>query len=85
MVSILDLQQLSDHQKIALTPQPVATSALPEGCSFLSLVPNGLILPSSSGNGDVWHIWDLMRMMHGKIGVLHSDVPSIPRSRATKS
>ena len=67
VVSILDLQQLSDHQKTALTPQPVATFALPNGCSFLSFVPNGLALLSASVNGDVWHIWDLMRMLHGKM------------------
>ena len=73
VVSILDLQQLSDNQKTALSPQPVATFALRDGCSFLSFVPSGLALLSASTNGDVWHIWDLMRMMHGKMGLLHDD------------
>ena len=85
VVSILDLQQLSDHQKTALTPQPVATFALPNGCSFLSFVPNGLALLSASVNGDVWHIWDLMRMLHGKNGVMHGDSPSQEAERHAPS
>ena len=68
LISILDLQKLSESQdaKPDVALHPVATFALPSGCSFVSLNPTGLSLLTASGKGDVQYIWDLMHMIHGK-------------------
>lgn len=67
MVSVLDLEKLSANQSanedVAL--QPIATFALPDGCSLVSFHPNGLGLFTASAKGDVQHVWSLMRMAHG--------------------
>ena len=70
LVSILDLEKLSKSQqsKTASSLQPLATFSLPTGCSLLSFSPNGLHLLTASAKGDVEHVWDLMRMMHGESG-----------------
>ena len=70
LVSILDLEKLSKSQqsKAASFLQPLATFSLPTGCSLLSFSPNGLHLLTASAKGDVEHVWDLMRMVHGESG-----------------
>lgn len=70
LVSILDLEKLSKNQQSKATSslQPLATLSLPTGCSLLSFSPNGLHLLTASAKGDVEHIWDLMRMVHGDSG-----------------
>ena len=70
LVSILDLEKLSKSQqsKNASVLQPLATFSLPTGCSLLSFSPNGLHLLTASAKGDVEHVWDLMRMIHGEPG-----------------
>lgn len=70
LVSILDLEKLSKNQqsKSASLLQPLATFSLPSGCSLLSFSPNGLHLLTASAKGDVEHVWDLMRMVHGETG-----------------
>lgn len=68
LVSIFDLEKLSksQHSKAASILQPLATFSLPTGCSLLSFSPNGLHLLTASAKGDVEHVWDLMRMVHGE-------------------
>ena len=70
IVSILDLQKLSNNQsaKPSLALQPLATFSLPLGCSVLSFSPSGLNLLTASAKGDIQHVWDLMRMIHGEPG-----------------
>lgn len=70
LVSILDLEKLSKSQqsKAASFLQPLATFSLPTGCSLLSFSPNGLHLLTASAKGDVEHVWDLMRVVHGEPG-----------------
>lgn len=70
LVSVLDLEKLSKIQqsKAASLLQPLATFSLPTGCSLLSFSPNGLHLLTASAKGDVEHVWDLMRMVHGEPG-----------------
>ena len=70
LVSILDLEKLSKSQqtKGASILQPLATFSLPTGCSLLSFSPSGLHLLTASAKGDVEHVWDLMRIVHGEPG-----------------
>ena len=70
LVSIIDLEKLSQsqHLKPSVALQPLATFSLPLGCSVLSFSPSGLSLLTASAKGDVQHVWDLMRMIHGEIG-----------------
>lgn len=68
VVSILDLEQLvrtQDTRPIA-NPAPIATFQTPDGCSYVSFAPNGLMLLTASRKGDVQYVWDLMRITHGK-------------------
>lgn len=67
LVSIIDLEKLSlnQHSKPAVALQPIATFSLPDGCSLASFTPSGLGLLTASAKGDVQHIWDLMRIVHG--------------------
>ena len=67
LVSIIDLEKLSEnqHSKPAVALQPIATFSLPNGCSLVSFIPSGLGLLTASAKGDVQHIWDLMRVVHG--------------------
>ena len=67
LVSIIDLEKLSDsqHSKPSVALQPIATFSLPYGCSTVSFAPSGLTLLTASAKGDVWHVWDLMRIAHG--------------------
>jgi len=68
LISVLDLLKLSATSEAKGDPalQPIATFALPGGCSFVSLNPTGLSLLTASGKGDVQHVWDLMRIVYGK-------------------
>ena len=67
LVSILDLEKLSatQTQKSSMALEPAATFSLPYGCSLVSFSPSGLSLLTASAKGDVQHVWDLLRMMHG--------------------
>lgn len=69
LISVLDLEKLSAtaDAKGDSALQPVATFALPGGCSFVSLNPTGLSLLTASGKGDVQHVWDLMRIVYGRM------------------
>lgn len=68
-VSILDLEKLSENQRMKadIALEPIATFALPNGCSFVSFNPSGLTLLTASAKGDVQYVWDLMRMVYGKV------------------
>ena len=70
LVSILDLDKLSksQHLKTTVALEPIATFALPTGCSLVSFAPCGLKLMTASSKGDVQQVWDLMRMLHGNTG-----------------
>ncbi|KAL5332770.1 hypothetical protein BJX70DRAFT_99178 [Aspergillus crustosus] len=63
LVSILDLRKLDEggDSKSAISFTPVATFQVPNGCSFLSFSPNGLMLLTASKKGDVQYVWDLMQ------------------------
>ncbi|KAE8150329.1 hypothetical protein BDV25DRAFT_154656 [Aspergillus avenaceus] len=74
LVSIMDLKRLEDGSETrnALF-NPVATFQPPEGCSFLSFSPNGLMLLTASKNGDVQHVWDLMQAKYCRAGAFLVD------------
>ena len=76
IVSVLDLRRLEDggENKSTLI-NPVATFQVPNGCSFLSLSPNGLMLLTASKKGDVQYVWDLMQAKHCRAGAFLSDDP----------
>jgi hypothetical protein len=67
LVSIIDLQSLLEWEDVKpkYTPAPVATFALVEGCSFISLSATGIRLVTSSRKGEVSTIWDLTQVAHG--------------------
>lgn len=71
LVSILDLEKLSTPQNIkpAAALQPIATFPLSYGCSLVSFSPTGLSILTASAKGDVQHVWDLVRMIHGDTGL----------------
>ena len=64
LVSIVDLQKLLgfEQAKFKSPLLPVATFNLPDGCSFLSFAPSGLVLLTSNQVGDNTVVWDLMRL-----------------------
>ena len=71
-VSILDLGKFPasvDETQMLPTPgfpqcTPFATFQPPLGVSYLSFAPGGLTLLTVSGKGDVYSVWDLMRLVH---------------------
>lgn len=64
-VSIIDLKRFDDGTDLKSTSlYPMATFLVPNGCSFLSLSPNGLMLFTGSKKGDVQYVWDLMQLKH---------------------
>ena len=71
LVSVLDLERLSSSvdTKASVCIHPIATFALPAGCSYLSFSPSGLSLLSASAKGDVQYVWDLMRMIHANVNI----------------
>jgi hypothetical protein len=74
VVSIIDLKKLEDGQETKSNfPSPVATFQVPNGCSFLSFSPNGLMLLTASKKGDVQHVWDLMQIKNCRSAVFLSE------------
>ncbi|KAL4907498.1 hypothetical protein BDW74DRAFT_125131 [Aspergillus multicolor] len=71
LVSILDLRKLdeSGDSKSAIMFSPVATFQVPNGCSFLSFSPSGLMLLTASKKGDVQYVWDLMQAKYCRAGL----------------
>ncbi|CAG8078492.1 unnamed protein product [Penicillium salamii] len=64
-VSIIDLGRFEDSSDIRnVLTHPVSTFQVPNGCSFLSLSPNGLMLFTASKKGDVQYVWDLMQLKY---------------------
>ncbi|PGH23275.1 hypothetical protein AJ80_02691 [Polytolypa hystricis UAMH7299] len=81
LVSIIDMRKLEDypgHRSSFLSP--VATFQSPDGCRFLSFAPNGLMLLTTSTNGDIQHVWDLMQVKYCRAATLipHSPVSGAP-------
>lgn len=65
LVSVFDLKQLENSPDLrSSSPTPMATFQPPNGCSYLSFSPTGLMLLTASRNGDVQYIWDLMQIRH---------------------
>ncbi|KAK5990021.1 hypothetical protein PT974_08284 [Cladobotryum mycophilum] len=60
LVSILDVDTLGTSPTI----HPLATFAVPLGCSFLSFSPSSQGLFTASSKGDVQTVWDLLRIQH---------------------
>ncbi|MCJ1382533.1 hypothetical protein MMC17_005646 [Xylographa soralifera] len=81
LISIIDLEKLSEGQMtrpgLAANYQPIATFALPSGCSFVSLNPTGLSLLTASRKGDVTYVWDLMRVVYGRRSIIESEKTTI--------
>ncbi|KAG0161454.1 hypothetical protein PDIDSM_8988 [Penicillium digitatum] len=64
-VSIIDLRRFEDGTDMRnVFIHPVSTFQVPNGCSFLSFSPNGLMLFTASKKGDVQYVWDLMQLKH---------------------
>lgn len=80
LVSIIDLERLSTAQNVkpAVALQPIATFPLTYGCSLVSFSPTGLNILTASAKGDVQHVWDLLRMIHGGTG------PTSAKDRASE-
>ncbi|KAK2872049.1 hypothetical protein FQN49_002597 [Arthroderma sp. PD_2] len=77
LVSIFDLKPLEDFQDgKSSNPNPIATFQPPNGCSFLSLSPNGLMLLTASKKGDIQCIWDLMQIRHCRARAFLAEDPS---------
>lgn len=77
MVSIIDLKRFDDTMDAKVPPfHPVATFQVPNGCSFLSLSPNGLMLFTASKKGDVQYVWDLMQLRHCRAMAFMADEQS---------
>lgn len=70
LISILDLDHLSQHSSLTGSPHPIATFKVPHGCSFLSFAPSGLALFTASSKGDVQFVWDLMRVQFSRSSFL---------------
>ncbi|KAL1970472.1 hypothetical protein VTN77DRAFT_4116 [Rasamsonia byssochlamydoides] len=74
LVSVIDIKKLEDGQETKTSfPGPVATFQAPNGCSFLSFSPNGLMLLTASKKGDVQYVWDLMQIKHCRAAAFLSD------------
>ena len=65
-ISILDLQKLLDaeNSKSRSALVPIGTFPAPEGCSYLSFAPNGLMLLTVTKKGDHQLVWDLKHLAH---------------------
>lgn len=64
-VSIIDLKRFDDGTDSKTgSLSPISTFQVPNGCSFLSVSPNGLMLFTASKKGDVQYVWDLMQLKH---------------------
>ncbi|KAL4782918.1 hypothetical protein BJX76DRAFT_331319 [Aspergillus varians] len=75
LVSILDLRRLDEggDSKGPILFNPVATFQVPNGCSFLSFSPSGLMLLTASKKGDVQYVWDLMQAKYCRAGLFLSE------------
>ncbi|KAI9372138.1 hypothetical protein BJX61DRAFT_459105 [Aspergillus egyptiacus] len=75
LVSILDLRRLDEggDSRGALLFSPTASFQVPNGCSFLSFSPNGLMLLTASKKGDVQYVWDLMQAKYCRAALFMSD------------
>ncbi|CAL5872860.1 uncharacterized protein PFLUO_LOCUS7129 [Penicillium psychrofluorescens] len=69
IVSIIDLKRLDESASF----HPLSTFQVPNGCSFLSLSPNGLMLLTASQKGDVQYVWDLMQLKNCRATVFMAD------------
>ncbi|KAI5294619.1 hypothetical protein KEM52_003593 [Ascosphaera acerosa] len=85
VVSIFDLKRLEDEPPDLKSGHPagqVAVFELPDGCSYLSLAPNGLLLLTSNEKGDVQRVWDLMQIRHRRLkAFLTEEEPCVPIAR----
>lgn len=75
-VSIIDLKRFEDGTDSRNALDPVSTFQVPNGCSFLSLSPNGLMLFTASKKGDVQYVWDLMQLKHCRSMAFVADEPT---------
>ncbi|KAL3481159.1 hypothetical protein BJX99DRAFT_243804 [Aspergillus californicus] len=75
LVSILDLRRLDEggDSKGAILFNPVTSFQVPNGCSFLSFSPSGLMLLSASKKGDVQYVWDLVQAKYCRAGMFLSE------------
>jgi hypothetical protein len=74
LVSVIDIKKLEDTQETKTSfPAPIATFQAPNGCSFLSFSPNGLMLMTASRKGDVQYVWDLMQIKYCRAAAFLSD------------
>ncbi|KAI5280316.1 hypothetical protein KEM54_003755, partial [Ascosphaera aggregata] len=66
VISFFDLKKLEEEIELKATAMlsQIAVFSPPDGCTFLSLAPNGLYLLNSNTKGDVQHVWDLMQIKH---------------------
>ncbi|GKZ55407.1 hypothetical protein AnigIFM49718_011773 [Aspergillus niger] len=76
LVSIFDLRKLEEGEAKSSLFNPVATFQVPNGCSFLSFSPNGLMLFTASKKGDVQYVWDVMQAKYCRAGAFMSDDPA---------
>ncbi|KAK2765417.1 hypothetical protein FQN54_008265 [Arachnomyces sp. PD_36] len=77
LVSIIDLKTIGEYKDAKTSIlTPFATFQPPNGCSFLSFAPTGLLLLTASINGDVQYVWDLMQIRHCRAAAFISDDPA---------
>ncbi|KAF2671309.1 hypothetical protein BT63DRAFT_453709 [Microthyrium microscopicum] len=74
-VAIFDLQRLLDAEetKIKNALHPIACFEPPNGCSYLSFAPSGLVLLTVSRKGDEQYVWSLMRMQHPRSSITYDN------------
>ncbi|EAW08418.1 uncharacterized protein ACLA_031510 [Aspergillus clavatus NRRL 1] len=79
IVSVLDLRKLEDGSETkSVMLNPLATFQVPNGCSFLSFSPNGLVLLTASKKGDVQYVWDLMQARYCRAGSFLAENSTVP-------
>lgn len=68
LVSVIDLKAMSESSaRKSNAATPTATFQPPNGCSFLSFAPHGLMLLTASRKGDYQYVWDLLEMKHSRV------------------
>ncbi|KAJ9199768.1 hypothetical protein DTO164E3_129 [Paecilomyces variotii] len=78
LVSIIDLKRLEEGSEVKTSfPSPVATFQAPNGCSFVSFSPNGLMLLTASKKGDVQYVWDLMQIKYCRAATFLTEDPAL--------
>lgn len=79
LVSLMDLKRLDENGETKNTSYtPIATFQVPNGCSFLSFSPNGLMLLTASKKGDVQYVWDLMQSKYCRAGAFLAEDSMVP-------